>query len=86
MWKGRHGVEIANFTSANNKVLGNFIGTNRNGSTAFGNTEDGVRVQSSGNVLGGTSATARNVISGNNQEGMQIAAPLPRRTGCRGTS
>jgi hypothetical protein len=70
---GRHGVEIANSTSASNKVLGNRIGTDRNGGSDFGNVQDGVLVQSSGNVIGGTSAAARNVISGNDQYGVHLS-------------
>jgi hypothetical protein len=69
---GRHGVQIANSSSTNNKVLGNRIGTNRNGSSDFGNAQDGVLVRGSGNFVGGTEASARNVISGNNLHDVQI--------------
>jgi hypothetical protein len=70
---GRHGVEIANSTSANNKVLGNRIGTNRNGSAGFGNTQDGLVVRGSSNVIGGTSTAARNVISANDRYGVRLS-------------
>ena len=59
---GDDGVEIAN--GSNNQVLGNYIGT-ANGTSAAANGENGVRVLSSNNTIGGTTAGARNIISGN---------------------
>src|SRR6185503_12505247 len=53
--------------SSNNLIEGNFIGTNATGTNSLGNAV-GVRVISSGaanNTIGGTTAAARNVISGN---------------------
>jgi len=55
-----------------NIVEGNFIGTNATGSFALGNSQDGVFIaSSSGNVIGGTTAAARNLLSGN-RNGVQI--------------
>ncbi len=71
---GEHGVEIAASSSTNNKVLGNHIGTNFNGGSDFGNTLDGVRIGNASNTtVGGTSAGARNVISGNDANGVFIS-------------
>jgi len=71
---GEHGVEIAGSSSTFNKVLGNRIGTNANGSSDFGNADDGVRIgNASNNTIGGTSAGARNVISGNDANGVFIS-------------
>jgi CSLREA domain-containing protein len=71
---GQHGVEIVGSSSTFNKVLGNRIGTNFNGSSDFGNAQDGVRIGNSSNTtIGGTSAGARNVISGNNANGVFIS-------------
>jgi hypothetical protein len=58
----------------NNTVLGNLIGTDATGTLDRGNARDGVliRAGSSGNTIGGTVAGARNVISGNNGEGVEI--------------
>jgi parallel beta-helix repeat protein len=50
-------------------VLSNYIGTNANGSVALGNTT-GIHISGLGNVIGGTSAAARNVISGNTSTGI----------------
>ncbi len=51
--------------SSNNMAQGNFIGTDVTGSVALGHTQRGVR--SGGNLIGGDTAAARNVISGNNR-------------------
>ena len=50
-----------------NLVEGNDIGTNSNSATGLGNY-DGVEIDTgaSSNTIGGTTAAARNVISGNN--------------------
>jgi CSLREA domain-containing protein len=71
---GQHGVEIVGSSSTFNKVLGNHIGTNFNGGSAFGNAGDGVRIgNASSTTIGGTSAGARNVISGNSRNGVFIS-------------
>jgi hypothetical protein len=49
---------------ANNTVQGNFIGTDVTGSVALGNTQRGV-ASVSGNLIGGITSAARNIISGN---------------------
>jgi len=53
-----------------NVITGNFIGTDANGAAALGNIRSGVliRVAADDNLVGGSSAGARNVISGNNEE------------------
>jgi hypothetical protein len=54
-------------------VQGNFIGTDSNGAKPLGNTSYGVVVQdASGNLIGGTVAGARNVISANPRAGVFI--------------
>jgi CSLREA domain-containing protein len=54
-------------------VQGNFIGTNAAGTAVIPNSDRGIRVfNSSNNVIGGTSAGARNVISGNFAAGISI--------------
>jgi trimeric autotransporter adhesin len=72
---GQHGVEISNFSSTFNKVQGNRIGTNINGSSAFGNAMNGVRIVSATDTtIGGTAEEARNVISGNTSSSVFISA------------
>ena len=53
-----------------NLVQGNLIGTDITGTAALGNTQDGVQIRgAANNTIGGTTAGARNVISGNNTGG-----------------
>jgi hypothetical protein len=74
------GVAIAGAGSSGNLVTGNYIGTNLAGSSALPNTRNGVivsvsttgTVAASGNTIGGTAAGARNVISGNQANGVAI--------------
>jgi len=61
--------------STSNLVQGNFIGTDANGSAAVSNAADGVTISGAvGNLVGGTSAALRNVISGNGGRGVFINA------------
>ncbi|HYY41176.1 MAG TPA: hypothetical protein VE775_00505, partial [Pyrinomonadaceae bacterium] len=54
-------------TPTGNLVQGNYIGLSANGGTAFGNGVNGVVfLTGSNNIIGGTTAGARNIISGNN--------------------
>jgi Periplasmic copper-binding protein (NosD) len=63
------------FGSNNNLVIGNFIGTDKSGSKALGNRSQGIQLYTSdGNTIGGTSASDRNVISGNAGNGIFIEA------------
>ena len=55
-----------------NVVEGNFIGTDPTGTLARPNGSGGIRVSSSGNRIGGLTAAARNVISGNSVAGIAI--------------
>ncbi|MEX1193541.1 MAG: right-handed parallel beta-helix repeat-containing protein [Dehalococcoidia bacterium] len=54
-------------------ILGNYIGTSSAGLQARPNAV-GIRSIGDGNTIGGTSAGARNVISGNSQHGIEIAS------------
>ncbi len=60
----------------NNIIQGNFIGTNITGTDTLGNSGDGgiVLSSSSGNIIGGTTPGARNVISGNDGNGVSIVS------------
>lgn len=62
----------------NSQILGNFIGTNADGTSAIPNTIQGVLLQSSsGNIIGGTTASARNLISGNSVQGVSLQNNSP---------
>jgi uncharacterized repeat protein (TIGR01451 family) len=62
--------------SNNNDLRGNFIGTNSAGTAALPNTGGGIGLHggSSGNQIGGTNAADRNVISGNNGDGINLGS------------
>ncbi|MEG4971914.1 DUF4347 domain-containing protein, partial [Microcoleus sp. K4-B3] len=70
---GSAGVFIDGATATGNTVLGNFIGTDINGTADLGNVGFGVAIQNApGNTIGGNTAGARNIISGNNAFGVVI--------------
>jgi subtilisin-like proprotein convertase family protein len=63
-----HGVQLSGSLGAanTNKVQGNFIGTDRTGTLALGNSSLGIGIFSSpSNTIGGTTAGARNVVAAN---------------------
>jgi VCBS repeat protein/BACON domain-containing protein/S-layer family protein len=70
-------------------IQGNYIGTDINGASDLGNNENGVFIKSSSGfdgetlkvTLGGTTAGARNVISGNDLNGVVITGAVA--TGCQ---
>jgi len=63
---GSAGVFIDAATATGNAVLGNFIGTDINGTADLGNVGFGVAIQNApNNTIGGNTAGARNIISGN---------------------
>jgi hypothetical protein len=68
------GVLISDENTSGNVVLGNFIGTNDMGTGRLANDSDGVEVSfgATGNSIGGTALGARNLISGNNANGVLI--------------
>jgi hypothetical protein len=68
-----NGVFITGSGATSNAVQGNFIGTNAAGGADLGNGEDGVEVHdASDNTVGGARAAARNVISGNTDDGVEF--------------
>lgn len=66
------GVGIQGNATKGNVIEGNYIGTKADGITALGN-KFGVNISgASGNTIGGTTAGAGNLISGNTNEGVLI--------------
>ncbi|MBS1811295.1 MAG: hypothetical protein JST84_24235 [Acidobacteria bacterium] len=60
------GVYLSNGNTTGCKVMGNYIGTDVTGTVAVGNTNIGVYFYTAANnVIGGTTAGERNIISGN---------------------
>ena len=71
-------IDGANAPAGGNLIQGNLIGVNSQGNVSAGmsNTQDGVRIQganASGSTIGGTAAGARNVISNNGDDGIELA-------------
>jgi Ca2+-binding RTX toxin-like protein len=69
------GVAISSAAGNNNTVQGNYIGVDKNGNQALPNTTHGVFVQigANNNTIGGTTSSARNIISGNAGSGVEIS-------------
>ena len=69
-----HGLLIVDSGTTGNTVQGNNIGTNAAGDAAVPNDVNGVTIgfEASNNTVGGTSSGARNVISGNTEDGLLI--------------
>jgi hypothetical protein len=63
---------ILGSSSAGSRVEGCYIGTDVTGMIAIPNKGPGVGVFSSNNVIGGTTAVARNLISGNMEAGITV--------------
>lgn len=57
-----------------NQVVGNYIGTDKDGDSPLGNEGDGVRIfnGSQGNTVGGSTIEERNVISSNQMYGVRL--------------
>ncbi len=67
------GVSIEGSGSASNVISGNRIGTNAAGTADLGNGQAGVLLDNSpGTIVGGTTSGERNVISGNDNDGIWL--------------
>ncbi|MBA2524573.1 MAG: CSLREA domain-containing protein, partial [Pyrinomonadaceae bacterium] len=71
---GGNGVVIEGVGATGNVVQRSYIGTNADGTADLGNRFSGVILlnEASNNIIGGTTTTARNVISGNDLRGVSI--------------
>jgi hypothetical protein len=71
------GVSISSNGAVANVVLGNLIGLNAAGTAAIPNGEAGVGIYlgAQSNLIGGTIASARNIISGNGEQGVAVGNP-----------
>lgn len=68
----QHGVSMEGRATVDNRIVGNYIGTDATGTKDLGNGEDGVQIHGSKNTVGGTTAAARNVISDNAGSGVSV--------------
>jgi CSLREA domain-containing protein len=71
------GIYISTYNSRFNHIEGNYIGTDVTGMNAVANGY-GIKIsnQSGNNVVGGSTASARNIISGNTGDGIVISGDL----------
>ena len=68
------GITASGATAAGNTIQGNFIGTDVTGMNVLANTTQGMSIEDApANLLGGTTPSARNVISGNGGYALGIA-------------
>lgn len=73
----RFGADGIDTNSDNHTITGNYLGTNVAGTVDLGNSGSGIvlRQNASGNTLGGTAVGERNVISGNDGNGVFLTGP-----------
>ena len=74
------GVSISDTGSDGNTISGNYIGTTAAGDAALGNDEGVFINGGTGTLIGGLTAGARNVISGNIQRGIVLTADASANT------
>ncbi len=67
-----YGIQILNSGATANLIQGNYVGPNVTGRSALGNRLSGLRIESMGNIVGGTGSGTRNLISGNGQDGISL--------------
>ncbi len=72
-----YGVYLNGAGAMNNQILGNFIGTDRNATTAKPNNHGVYLQEARTNIIGGTAPGARNVISGNTADGINCSFTSP---------
>ena len=70
--------------SDNNTLSGNMIGLNASGTTAIANTVGVTVSNGTNNTIGGTSASARNIISGNSSDGIVITGATAANNAIKG--
>jgi hypothetical protein len=71
---GKNGVNINGVGTNGNTVAGNIIGADATGTVDLGNTLSGIQIAggAKGNIIGGTTTDAPNLISGNNKHGILL--------------
>ena len=77
---GQWGIVI-NAAAGSQTLQANMIGLRANGTTAAANTIGGIQVNSSSNLIGGTTSAQRNVISGNAGSGIGVGGSSNTITG-----
>jgi hypothetical protein len=73
------GVSIVGVSATRNKVIGNYLGTDRSGTSDLGNYHGVLVYDAPDNTIGGTTAAERNVASGNTY-GITIGGAISKAT------
>jgi hypothetical protein len=70
------GIDVSNLSAVltNVRIEGNFVGTDPSGMEALGNRGDGIEMDVSNSVVGGSTVAKRNLISGNGVDGLSVSA------------
>jgi trimeric autotransporter adhesin len=70
------GIDVSSLSAAliNVRIEGNFVGTDPSGMEALGNRGDGIEMDASDSVVGGSTVAKRNLISGNEVDGLSVSA------------
>jgi len=79
---GYAGISLDGVGTNGTVVQGNRIGTNAAGTATIPNFQSGVKIENgpSNTIIGGTAATARNIISGNGSFGIEIGVGVTATT------
>jgi ELWxxDGT repeat protein len=81
----RNGILINGLKTTANIIQGNLIGIDALGSVDLGNAFDGIHIDSAANTqIGGTLSAQRNVISGNDGDGVELSGATVRGTVIQG--
>ncbi len=69
------GIDVSSPSDAqtNVKIEGNFVGTDPTGMAALPNRGDGIEMDASNSVVGGSTPAKRNLISGNDVDGLSVS-------------
>jgi hypothetical protein len=70
------GIDVFSLSQAltNVRIEGNFVGTNPSGTEALPNSGDGIVLDASNSVVGGSTVAKRNLISGNDVDGLSLSS------------
>ncbi len=81
-----NGIFIDGAGTTGTMVYGNYIGTDSTGLLDRGNTNDGIRIRSgaTANTIGGSGVAHRNIISGNDGDGIEISGETTDGNSVRG--
>ena len=69
------GIDVSSLSAAltNVRIEGNFVGTDPSGTQALPNSGDGIEMDASNSVVGGSTVVKRNLISGNDVDGLSLS-------------